>query len=134
MTPVTTTEQMLELGRRWAEAEQRGDTAELEALTTGDFTLVGPAGFVLGKQQWLDRYRSGHLVTRSLRWHDVHVRDYGDTAVAIGRHLQQATYRGRPADGEFRATHVAVRREGRRLLAGMHLSALGGPRPAPAGN
>ena len=48
-----------ELGRRWADAEQRGDADALSALAVEDFTLVGPLGFVLDKQQWLDRYRSG---------------------------------------------------------------------------
>jgi ketosteroid isomerase-like protein len=125
----STTEQISELGRRWAEAEQRGDTAALDAMSTGDFTLVGPLGFVLDRNQWLDRYRSGDLVTRNLIWDDVHVRDYGDAAVAVGVHTQQASYRGTPADGRFRATHLAVRRDGRWLLAGVHLSHIGGPPP-----
>jgi ketosteroid isomerase-like protein len=128
----TTNEQVRELGRRWAEAEQRGDTAVLDALTTEDFTLVGPLGFMLDKQQWLDRYRSGDLVTRSVAWEDVDVRDYGAAAVAIGRITQQAEYQGRSADGRFRATHIAVRRDDRWLLAGLHYSPLGGPpQPSP---
>ena len=118
-----------DLDRRWADAEQRGDVAALEALTVDDFTLVGPAGFVLDRRQWLQRYRDGDLVTRLLRWEDVEVREYAGTAVAVGRHTQEASYRGTPADGSFRATHVAVRRDGRWLLAGMHLSPIGGPPP-----
>jgi ketosteroid isomerase-like protein len=126
---MTTTEQILALGRRWAEAEQQGDIATLDAITSDDFTLVGPVGFVLDKEQWLDRYRSGHLVTRSLTWDEVQVRDYGDAAVAVGRHTQQAAHQGNPADGRFRASHVAVRQGGRWLLAGIHLSVIGGPPP-----
>jgi hypothetical protein len=38
---MSTTEQILALGRRWAEAEQRGDTTTLDAITTEDFTLIG---------------------------------------------------------------------------------------------
>ena len=72
---------------------------------------------------------SGDLVTRNLIWDDVHIRDYGDAAVAVGVHTQQASYRGTPADGRFRATHLAVRRDGRWLLAGIHLSRIGGPPP-----
>lgn len=128
-----TDEAIRELGRRWAEAEQRGDTAALDAMSTDDFTLVGPLGFVLDKQQWLDRYRTGAFVTQSLTWDDVSVRDYGDAAVAVGRHTQQAQYQGQPADGSFRATHIMVRRGGRWLLAGQHLSPVGGPPPFAAG-
>src|SRR5262249_16619882 len=60
MTDPTTTE-ILELGRRWAQAEQHADVETLDALAVADFELVGPLGFVLDKQQWLDRYRTGDL-------------------------------------------------------------------------
>jgi ketosteroid isomerase-like protein len=121
---------VLDLGRRWAAAEQAGDTAALDAMAVADFTLVGPFGFVLTKKRWLDRYRDGDLVTTHLDWHDVEVRDYGATAVAIGVHTQRAAHRGRPGDGSFRATHIAVQEAGEWKLAGMHLSPLGLP-PAP---
>src|SRR5690349_12208583 len=101
--------EIVELGRRWAEAEVRGDVAALDALATDDFRLVGPAGFILDKQQWLERYRSGTLVTRFLRWEDVDVRVHGDAAIAIGRDTQEAEYQGNAVNGEFRVTQVAVR-------------------------
>ena len=65
--------EILALGARWADAEQHGDTATLDELSVTDFRLVGPFGFVLDKAQWLDRYRSGTLVTSSLVWDDVTV-------------------------------------------------------------
>lgn len=130
MHPASSDMETLELGRRWAEAEVRGDVTALDALATDGFRLVGPAGFVLDKQQWLDRYRTGDLVTRSLRWEDVDVHCYGAaTAVAIGRHVQQAAYQGKPVDGQFRASHVAVYDAGLWRLAGIHVSPLGGPPP-----
>jgi hypothetical protein len=54
-----TTTEIRELGRRWVDAELRGDADALAALSVADFTLVGPLGFVLTREQWLDRYRSG---------------------------------------------------------------------------
>jgi hypothetical protein len=48
---------LIELGRRWAQAEQDGDGAALTALTTDDFTFVGPAGFVLDRNFWANRHR-----------------------------------------------------------------------------
>lgn len=119
--------EILELGQQWAAAEQRGDTDTLDSLTTDDFTLVGPLGFVLAKPAWLERYRTGGLVTRSLAWEDTAVRDYGDTAVVVGRHTQQAEFRGGPVNGSFRATHILVRRDGRWLLAGIQLSPIAPP-------
>ncbi|QWF84997.1 nuclear transport factor 2 family protein [Amycolatopsis sp. CA-230715] len=126
---MNTTEQVLELGRRWAAAEERGDTAVLDELTTDGFRLVGPLGFVLDKAQWLQRYGGGALVTESLAWEDVEVRDLGQTAIAIGVHAQVASHQGNPANGRFRATHVLVRDGERWLLAGIHLSPIGGPSP-----
>ncbi|MGH3673946.1 MAG: nuclear transport factor 2 family protein [Pseudonocardiaceae bacterium] len=125
----TTEDQVHELGRRWVEAEQSGDLTVLDAITTDDFTLVGPLGFVLDKQQWLGRYRTGALVTTSLVWDEVTVRDYGGTAVAVGRHTQEATYQDSPVNGRFRVTHIAIRRDSEWLLAGLHLSPIGGPPP-----
>ena len=116
-----------ELGRRWADAEERGDADALSALAVEDFTLVGPLGFVLDKQQWVDRYRSGDFVTHSLQWDDVSVRDYGTAAIAIGRQTQRAAYRGAASDGQFRITHVAVRTGDAWLLAGIHLSPITTP-------
>jgi ketosteroid isomerase-like protein len=121
MSSGTRTE-ILALGARWAQAERDGDTAALDELAADDFRLVGPAGFVLDKAQWLDRYASGSFVTRSLTWDEVEVRDFGQTVISIGRHTQQGSYQGHPADGQFRVTHVFVRQDGRWALASLHLS------------
>jgi ketosteroid isomerase-like protein len=126
----TSTAEIRELDRAWAAAELAADTAALDARAVPDFQLVGPLGFVLDKQQWLHRYRSGDLRTTTLEWAIESVRVYGDAAVTIGTHTQTGDYRGRPTDGAFRSTHVAVRRNGRWQLASIHLSPIQGP-PAP---
>ncbi|MER5389437.1 hypothetical protein [Saccharopolyspora sp. NPDC002686] len=46
---------------------------------------------------------------------------------------QRGAYRGNTVDGEFRSTHIAVRRGDRWLLAGIQLSPIGAP-PAFAQN
>ncbi len=128
-------QELVDLDRAVARAEVDGDADTLDALATDDFTLVGPVGFVLDKQQWLDRYRGGGLRTHALAFEDAVTRVHGDCAIRIGRHVQEAEFQGRPVNGEFRATHVAVRDGGRWRLAGVHLSPIGGPPPfaAPAG-
>lgn len=130
----STDEQIRALGRRWADAEVRGDTEVLDELAADGFRLVGPVGFVLDRPQWLERYRTGELVTHALDWREVEVREFGDTAIAIGVHDQRASFKGTPADGKFRATHVLVRDGDRWRLAGIHLGVIGGPPPfAPPG-
>jgi ketosteroid isomerase-like protein len=118
-----------EFGKRWAEAELARDLTLLDALAHEDFMLVGPLGFVIDKAQWLDRYRSGDLVTSSLQWRDTEARVFGDCAV-VGVHDQEAAYRGRPNNGQFRATHILVRDDGSWRLVGMHLSPIATP-PGP---
>jgi ketosteroid isomerase-like protein len=122
-------QELADLDRTLTRAEIDGDIATLDALATEDFTLVGPVGFVLNKREWLDRYRGGGLRTKALAFEDAVTRVYGDSAIRVGRHIQEAEFQGRPVDGQFRATHVAVRQGDRWRLAGVHLSPIGGPPP-----
>jgi hypothetical protein len=136
-TTTTTSDQVRHLGARWTAAELGGDTDTLEALAVDDFTLVGPLGFVLTREQWLDRYRSGDFVTHELGWEPADIREYGGsgdggggTAIAVGVMEQRASYRGNPVDGRFRVTQVLVRGAGSGTpwrLAGLHLSPIAAP-------
>lgn len=123
-----TRDQILELGQRWADAERRGDADALDELLTDDF-VVGPLGFVLDRQQYLEPRRNGVLKLDAHSWDDAGVRDYGATAITVGVVTQQSTYQGQPApqaSGRFRVTQVAVQRDGRWLLANLQYS---GPIP-----
>ena len=71
------------------------------------------------------------MIELGRQWDEVDVREYGDTAVAIGRQTQQAAYRGQPSNGQFRVTHVAVRESAGWRLAGMHLSPIAAPPGRP---
>ena len=117
-----TADQIRDLGARWIDAELTADTDTLDTLVTDDFRLVGPFGFVLDKQQWLDRYRSGDFSTTAMTWTDVDVREYGDSAITIGTQSQEAAYKGSPSNGDFRITHIFVRDGDRWQMAGMQLS------------
>jgi ketosteroid isomerase-like protein len=121
-----------QFGKRWAEAEVAQDLTTLDAMAHPDFILVGPLGFMLDKTQWLDRYASGDLATTSLDWRETTVRVFGDTAVVVGVHDQQAAYRGRPNNGQFRATHILARDPAGWRLVGMHLSPIAAPPQPPA--
>jgi len=128
-------EPVQELISRWTAAEIGQDIDALDALAVEDFRLVGPAGFVLDKQQWLDRYRRGQLLTHSLTLGQPFTGAYGSVAVTIATQLQDAEYRRAPARGELRVTLITVRDDRDQLrLAGMHLSptaaAFAGPEAA----
>jgi hypothetical protein len=128
--------ELLELGRRWARAEVEKDLPTLEAMAHPDLRLVGPLGFILDRQAWLERYQPGRLDTTELVWDQVEVRLFGDTAVMVGRQSQRVTFQGRPNDGDFRITHVLVRDPSASfgwLIAHVQLSQLVTPPGAPAG-
>jgi ketosteroid isomerase-like protein len=117
-----------ELGQLWAEGQQRNDAAALGDVLADDFKLVGPLGFILGKEEWLDQFRSGAFTVRSVSWDEVDVRIHGSAAIAIGRQTQEAAYRGQPSDGQFRVTQVAIEVGDRWLVASAHFSAIAQPR------
>ena len=66
-----TEQQLRNLGRRWVRAEISADVQALDIMTTDDFTLVGPLGFVLTKPEWLQRYQCGVLRFESLQWDEL---------------------------------------------------------------
>ncbi|WP_280361553.1 nuclear transport factor 2 family protein [Nocardia wallacei] len=127
-----TTDNVLALCRRWVTAELAGDATLLDRLGTDDFTLVGPAGFVLDRTQWLARFTPGALRIDRLDWAPDSVREYGDAAVVVGIQDQEASFAGRRADGRFRVTHTAVRQDGEWLLATIQFSPLGVAGPLAA--
>jgi ketosteroid isomerase-like protein len=124
------TQQLKKLGKDWAAAELRGDTAFLEHALADDFVGVGPRGFMLTKDQWLARHESGNLKYQSFELDEVEVRIYGDAAVAVYREIAEGVYEdenGRyDLQDQFRATLVFVKQQERWLLAGLHLSPIAG--------
>ena len=86
-----------EVLRRWCDAEASGDVATLDALLDNDFLGDGPRGFVLGKQQWLDRHLGAGV--EAVRWSLTRV--WVNHQVAIGSL--------RSSRGESVCTLVAIR-------------------------
>jgi ketosteroid isomerase-like protein len=110
------------LGRSWAAAELRSDVGTLRSMLTDDFVCVGPLGFLLTKEQYLQSRRSGDLKHESFTLDEVSVRRYGEAAVAVGSQTQASTYRERDASGRFRVTQIWARQGDTWALAGLHLS------------
>jgi hypothetical protein len=114
---------------RFAEAQRLSDVDELSGLLTDDFKLVGPLGFVVPKQEWLEQLRTGRLQIQSLEWDEIDIRThaYAHFAIAIGRVTQAATYALKPADGQFRVTAIAIGHGTSWHLAGAHYSPIAAP-------
>jgi ketosteroid isomerase-like protein len=126
---MTTTDDILDLVGRWAAAEEGNDPERLEGLLAHDFVGVGPLGFVLTREQWLERFGNG-LENRAFKVEDPQVHDHGSAAVVVGVDAQETSFRGGDNSGRFRLTLVAVRPDDRWLVAGVHIGPLQG---VPAG-
>lgn len=118
--------EIMHLADAWGAAELRGDTAFLENLLANDFVGVGPLGFLLNKQQWIERHQSGDMKYDVHTLDEANVRAYNEAAILIGRLTQKATYRGNPINAQMRTTLVFVQ-QGQWKLANLQLSAIGQP-------
>jgi ketosteroid isomerase-like protein len=116
------TDGVSELINRWTAAELHGDFEALDDVLAADFVGIGPRGFVLTREQWLARYRSGDLRNTAFELRDPQVREYGTAAVVVGTQAQQTSHQGRDSSAELRATLIVVRSVDGWLLAGVHLS------------
>jgi hypothetical protein len=116
----------------WAAAERAGDAGTLETLLADGFTAVGPMGFILPKEAWLARHRSGDLIYQEFGLDDVQARPLGpNTTVVIARSDSLGSYQGHQLPGAARATLVLASSEGRWQLAAIHLSFIAGTVGAP---
>jgi len=124
----------------WAAAEQAGDTRALGTLLADDFTAVGPLGFILPKQAWLARHRSGDLAYEAFIVEEVQARAIGQDAVVVtARNNTRGSYQGHPIPEATRATLVLTSNTGNWQLAAIHMSFIAGmagapPIPGPGGS
>ncbi len=110
------------IAEEWATAERSGDTAFMERTLADDFMAIGPRGFVLTKEQWLQRFTSGSLKYEYLEWDEVNVRSYGDAALVTGRERQKVDYQGQGMESDLRTMLVWIKDDGRWLLANAQMS------------
>jgi hypothetical protein len=114
--------QLMKLGDELAAAEQRGDVAFLDRTVVDDYILIGPRGFMLNKEQWLARYKTGALQTGANERDQVQLRIYGNAAIMTARETVTGSYEGHEFHNQLRSTNVFVKRNGRWLLAHTQLS------------
>ena len=125
MTKATTLveDDLAMLGENLRRAELLGDVVVLGDVLAPDFRGIGPRGFILTKEDWLAKHRTGDLKYEAFERSEMTVRTYGDAAIMTSRESSKAFYKGREVPGgDYRATHVFVRQEGHWHLASIQLS------------
>ena len=112
---------------RLIDAERKNDAHPLADLLTSDFRFIGPAGFVIDKQQFLSRFDSGDLRTSSFDITDFQVCEHDNVAVVIAVWTQETTFQGRPNNGNFRLTMIFTGSGEQWQVLGAQLSPMMGP-------
>jgi ketosteroid isomerase-like protein len=115
----------------WATAERKGEVSTLDRLLTDDFAGIGPLGFVLRKQAWLERFGGG-LIYDHFELEEIQARDYGGAAVVTTRQIASGMLDGDPLPFEtLRATLTLIHNHDCWQLAAIHMSFVAGTPGAP---
>jgi len=94
-------------------AKTKRDIAALDRLLSDEYILTNPAGLVANKSEYLDGAGIDTASYESVTNYDEVVRIYGDTAVVAGATNVKGRFDGHDIGGQFRFTHVFVKRENR---------------------
>ncbi|MGY3211843.1 nuclear transport factor 2 family protein [Mucilaginibacter sp. HD30] len=92
--------------KHWASGERKRDIAQLNVLLSNHFLAVGPRGFVLTKQQWLERFE--HQEYSAFDLSEPRLISSQNTVVIVAKLSQTGTFQGHNADGVFRISQTWV--------------------------
>jgi ketosteroid isomerase-like protein len=117
------------LGDSMTDAQTADRKGPQDRVLTADFVGIGPRGFVLNKEAWLGRHRSGDFRYLSLEQREANLRTYADSAILLVTEESRSTYKGQPVSvGALRATFTFVRqRDAWRLAGAQYSPILGAP-------
>jgi uncharacterized protein (TIGR02246 family) len=116
---------------RWAAAEAAGDAEALADCLSEDFVGIGPLGFILPKQAWLQRHGSHGLEYEKFELQETQVREYGKAAVVTTLVESPGAYHGSPIPQTTRSTLVLVKQDGQWRITTDHISFVAGTPGAP---
>ncbi len=103
-------------------AELHADTKKLNELLMEDFLSIGPKGFVLKKEQWINRHKQ--FKYEKLDASDMNIRLYDKTAIVCDIQKNEATFNNNPVKLSVRVTQVWINEDGQWKLASIQFSPL----------
>jgi ketosteroid isomerase-like protein len=95
------------------EAMIHKDLATLDRLVGRDWTMQSDSGTMGTKAGFLNDVRSGALIVKSFKLHDVHVRVLGDVAFVQAFDDEVSSYKGKDNSGTYNWLDVWEKRDGR---------------------
>jgi ketosteroid isomerase-like protein len=94
-------------------AVTKGDMKTYGRIVGDDYVYTNQDALVRTKAQVMSDYDSGNLKYESLKFDEIKVHSYGDSAVVTGRSTAKGQDNGNDFSGQFRYTRVYVKRQGR---------------------
>ncbi|HET7229847.1 MAG TPA: nuclear transport factor 2 family protein [Longimicrobium sp.] len=117
----------------WARAYVARDAGAIRGFEAAEFTGVYPDGSMGSREHDADAVTSGRVRITSFKPLDVHVRRYGNVAVATGHSAISGSAMGEDFGGVYAWTDTWVMRNGRWLaVAAQATRVRGNPPPPPA--
>jgi hypothetical protein len=124
MTSMTLTDTIEAAQQRLNHALVAGESATLSELVAPHCRIIGPKGFIVAKDEWIDVHSSGVYEQLLLRTVESELFDYGDTAIRSDIQQSECIYHGEYITGLFRVLSVWVRSEAGWQLAATQYTAL----------
>jgi hypothetical protein len=103
-----------------------GDFAALHELVVDDCRIVGPKGFIVAKDEWIDVHASGVYEQVLLETVVSEVLEHAETVIRSDIQRSECVYRDEHVDGLFRVLSVWVRTAGHWQLAATQYTAISG--------
>jgi len=117
-------DQLAESHRQVLDAFLDGDRETLGRLVADDCRIVGPKGFLIGKEEWIDAHHTGvyEQVMLEVEHTELTLRD--DLAVCCDLQRSECLFRGETIKGLFRVLNVWARTDERWQLVGIQYTAV----------
>src|SRR5205814_4446650 len=114
--------QIRKIEQDWVNAIMKRDSAYITKLETDDFTMTGPDGKLLSKEEDLKNVTSPQIVFDDLKIDDLKIRIYGDTAVASGLGTLKGHDHDNDISGPYSWTDVFIKRGGEWKAIAAHVT------------
>jgi uncharacterized protein (TIGR02246 family) len=121
-------QQIRKIEQDWVNAMVKRDGAFLQKLEADDYTLTGPDGKVLTKQEDIKNTTEGDTIFDEIKIENLKVRFYGDTAVVNGINTIKAHSKSSDMEedlsGPYSWTDVFVKQNGQWKVVATHITAV----------
>jgi len=123
-----TCEELKALSAAWEQAIVANNAEAIGHFMADDWVIVSETG-ITKRADFLAVVASGDLTHEAFHGDVISVRQYGDTAIAIGRVRNNGTYKGQPFSADEWTTDVFLKSGGQWRCVYSHITAVKEARP-----